>query len=231
MVELECFMCNETKGLEEFAKAQRSKPDHAVKQPLYALDFSGANLLSGQKCMKCMQEQLDMEPINERKYDDPEAVVIPEHGSYYDYLYGDSTVSEYVRTLILYANYHLELTESSNRSTTDYETENEFNGGEGEGHKVQMGTRNGVALTGSGWTVQKSKSWKSSSLVSSSTANSIVGGPSIGGFGPKSYGHPSRSTSRASSTAKSSMSFPSNVTEQSGRTTGKGGWARVSAYV
>lgn len=88
-------MCGETKGLEEFAKAQRSRRDHAVKQPLYTLDFGGANLLSGQKCMKCMQEQLDMEPIDESKYDNPEAAVISESDSYYvNYELGGSVASE-----------------------------------------------------------------------------------------------------------------------------------------
>ena len=99
-------MCGETKGLEEFAKAQRSKPDHAVKQPLYAFDFGGANLLSGQKCMKCMQEQLDMEPIDESKYDNPEAAVISESDSYYaNYELGGSAASEYVRTLLSFADW------------------------------------------------------------------------------------------------------------------------------
>jgi DNA repair protein RAD7 len=30
MVEVECVMCRKTKGLEEFAKSQRAKPDSAV---------------------------------------------------------------------------------------------------------------------------------------------------------------------------------------------------------
>ncbi len=30
IVEMHCYMCNRTKGLDEFAKAQRSDPDHAV---------------------------------------------------------------------------------------------------------------------------------------------------------------------------------------------------------
>lgn len=32
LVELECMMCNEWKGLEEFAKSQRTKPDSAVSE-------------------------------------------------------------------------------------------------------------------------------------------------------------------------------------------------------
>lgn len=228
-------MCGETKGLEEFAKAQRSRRDHAVKQPLYTLDFGGANLLSGQKCMKCMQEQLDMEPIDESKYDNPEAAVISESDSYYvNYELGGSVASEYVRTLISFANWCpdcLKLTDFSNGSTTDDDTENEFNTWEEVSRKDGTGNRNGVALGGSSWAVQKTKSWKSSSLTSSSNVNSIIGGSStICGFDPKSYGHPSRSTSHAPSTAGSSLSFTTNVTEQSDTTTGRGGWAKIPAY-
>lgn len=126
---------------------------------------------------------------------------------------------------------NLKLTESSNRSTTDDDTENEFNTWE-VSRKDGTGNRNGVALSGSSWVVQKTKSWKSSSLASSSNANSIIGGSStIRSFGPKSYGHSSRSTSRAPSTAGSSLSFTTNVTERSDTTTGRGGWAKVPAYV
>jgi len=34
LVEIECFMCHKTKGLEEFAKSQRCRPDHAVCETL-----------------------------------------------------------------------------------------------------------------------------------------------------------------------------------------------------
>ena len=126
---------------------------------------------------------------------------------------------------------NLKLIESSNRSTTDDDTENEFNTWE-VSRKDGTGNRNGVALSGSSWAVQKTKSWKSSSLASSSNTNSIIGGSStIRSFDPKSNGHPSRSTSHAPSTAGSSLSFTTNVTEQSDTTTGRGGWAKVPAYV
>lgn len=119
----------------------------------------------------------------------------------------------------------------SNGSTTDDDTENEFNTWEEVSRKDGTGNRNGVALGGSSWAVQKTKSWKSSSLTSSSNVNSIIGGSStICGFDPKSYGHPSRSTSHAPSTAGSSLSFTTNVTEQSDTTTGRGGWAKIPAY-
>ena len=117
-------MCGETKGLEEFAKAQRSKPDHAVKQPLYALDFGGANLLSGQKCMKCVQEQLDMEPIDESEYDNPEVAVISDSDSYYtNYELGGSAASEYVRTLISFADWFPDCLLMVNRKESGVEWE------------------------------------------------------------------------------------------------------------
>ena len=56
--------------------------------------------------MKCMQEQLDMEPIDESKYDNPEAAVISDSDSYYaNYELGGSVASEYVRTLISFADW------------------------------------------------------------------------------------------------------------------------------
>lgn len=59
--------------------------------------------------MKCMQEQLDMEPIDESKYDNPEAAVISEFDSYYaNYELGGSVASEYVRTLISFADWCLD---------------------------------------------------------------------------------------------------------------------------
>lgn len=50
VVEIECIMCNKTKGIEEFAKSQRKNSDTA-------------------KCFKCMEEQVRQEPINERRYE------------------------------------------------------------------------------------------------------------------------------------------------------------------
>jgi DNA repair protein RAD7 len=62
-VEIECTMCGKTKGLEEFAKSQRSKPDTA-------------------KCFKCVEAQLADEPFNEDRYEDLEkAFITPDHSN------------------------------------------------------------------------------------------------------------------------------------------------------
>ncbi|UPX16030.1 UV-damaged DNA-binding protein rad7 [Ascochyta rabiei] len=52
VVEIECVMCHETKGLEAFAKAQRKKPDDAT-------------------CYACVDIQVKREAVNERRYEDP----------------------------------------------------------------------------------------------------------------------------------------------------------------
>jgi DNA repair protein RAD7 len=68
-VEIECTMCGKTKGLEDFAKSQRSKPDTA-------------------KCFKCVEAQLADEAFNEDRYEDLEkAFITPDHskGQYPEY--------------------------------------------------------------------------------------------------------------------------------------------------
>jgi hypothetical protein len=68
-VEIECTMCNKTKGLEAFAKSQRAKPDTA-------------------RCFKCVDDQLNDTPVNEEMYEQPEnAFLAPDHskGVYPEY--------------------------------------------------------------------------------------------------------------------------------------------------
>jgi DNA repair protein RAD7 len=63
VVEVECTMCGKTKGLEDFAKSQRSKPDTA-------------------KCFKCVEVQLADLPVNEDRYEEPEkAFITPDHSN------------------------------------------------------------------------------------------------------------------------------------------------------
>jgi DNA repair protein RAD7 len=40
LVELECTICHKTKGLEDFAKSQKSKPDTAVRMTTFDFDDS-----------------------------------------------------------------------------------------------------------------------------------------------------------------------------------------------
>ncbi|RAQ99979.1 dna repair protein rad7 [Stemphylium lycopersici] len=75
VVEVECTMCGKTKGLEDFAKSQRCKPDTA-------------------KCFKCVEQQLAEEPFNEDRYEDlDKAFVTPDHsnGQYPEYFSAATT--------------------------------------------------------------------------------------------------------------------------------------------
>jgi hypothetical protein len=51
-------MCSKTKGLEDFAKSQRAKPDTA-------------------RCFKCVDDQLNDTPVNEEMYEQPDAAFLP----------------------------------------------------------------------------------------------------------------------------------------------------------
>ncbi|KAF2116564.1 Stc1 domain-containing protein [Lophiotrema nucula] len=57
-VEVPCKMCGQTKGLEEFAKSQRAKPDNA-------------------ECMACVEKRLALEAVNEDDYEDPRRAFRP----------------------------------------------------------------------------------------------------------------------------------------------------------
>lgn len=59
--ELTCFICEETKGLGSFAKAQRRNPDAAV---CHACLPRSPSILTGRdkRCLRCVNEQLDEEP-------------------------------------------------------------------------------------------------------------------------------------------------------------------------
>ncbi|KAF1929173.1 uncharacterized protein M421DRAFT_133129 [Didymella exigua CBS 183.55] len=57
LVEIECTHCHKTKGLEDFAKVQRRKPDNA-------------------QCYACTDIQLARLPVNEERYDDPSKAFI-----------------------------------------------------------------------------------------------------------------------------------------------------------
>jgi hypothetical protein len=66
VVELECTMCHKTKGLEEYAKSQRSKPDTAVSITILV----GLHVLTPyQKCFKCIEDQVTREPVDGGRYE------------------------------------------------------------------------------------------------------------------------------------------------------------------
>lgn len=74
-VELECVKCGKTKGMDDFAKSQRSVPDTAT-------------------CYKCTEIHLDIEPVAE-EYDPDKAFVVPDHsgGVYPDYHYASTAAT------------------------------------------------------------------------------------------------------------------------------------------
>lgn len=71
-------MCGKTKGLEEFAKSQRNKPDTA-------------------QCFRCTEIQVNDEAINKDRYEDPDKAFCPgDHsaGKTPDYFSGNSSTTE-----------------------------------------------------------------------------------------------------------------------------------------
>jgi DNA repair protein RAD7 len=66
IVEIECTMCHKTKGITEFAKSQKSKPDTAVRITL----LNGLLILmSRQKCYTCIDDQLAREAVDGDRYE------------------------------------------------------------------------------------------------------------------------------------------------------------------
>ena len=85
LVEIECVMCHKTKGLEDFAKVQRKKPDDAVR---ISFPSHRAALTQHQTCYACIEIQVTREPVNEERYNDPNKAFIEMEssgGSYPDY--------------------------------------------------------------------------------------------------------------------------------------------------
>ncbi|KAF2748942.1 hypothetical protein M011DRAFT_457062 [Sporormia fimetaria CBS 119925] len=58
VVEIECTICKETKGMEDYSKVQRAKPDQA-------------------KCWECVEKQLEVEPVDTDAYVDPHKIFTP----------------------------------------------------------------------------------------------------------------------------------------------------------
>ncbi|KAF2199343.1 hypothetical protein GQ43DRAFT_473713 [Delitschia confertaspora ATCC 74209] len=220
LTEVECFMCSETKGIEEFAKSQRCKPDHA-------------------KCMACVEKQLELEPIQEDKYDDPRgAYRAPEwNGEPYPDYWNPASISASSKTI----------TGASTIGDEDNTTVYDGAGGGGISLAPYM---DNYSLTGSlistevdpyppmshgnsrnggpvgddkGWEKAKIKSWNSKPLTHSDA--SITGSVSSA-FDPTKYGHPATRASDASG----SKSFNSTATENSKVNTSKTGWAKIKAY-
>ncbi|KAF2190664.1 hypothetical protein K469DRAFT_747109 [Zopfia rhizophila CBS 207.26] len=215
LVEIECIWCHETKGLEEFAKTQRTKPDNA-------------------KCMACMEVQLELEAVEAEKYEDPRDAYVPidNSGRNYPEYWGQSSMtgstaasvtndhedddsSDYGGGVVLDTNMReLSLTTESLIRTDDDPYPQLGPEGLQAAGPVQLG--------GEGWTLAKAKSWHSKSATP--TANTGYG-PVSSGFNPNKYGNPSSYTASVSGTSKT---FNSNSTEPSDTKPGK--WAKIKAY-
>ncbi|OAL49866.1 hypothetical protein IQ07DRAFT_631853 [Pyrenochaeta sp. DS3sAY3a] len=63
IVEIECHVCGETKGLEQFAKTQRREPDTAV-------------------CYQCTEERVNHAPVDEEAYENPDQAFYKDHNTH-----------------------------------------------------------------------------------------------------------------------------------------------------
>ncbi|KAF2463482.1 uncharacterized protein BDR25DRAFT_319993 [Lindgomyces ingoldianus] len=211
VMEIECMMCHETKGLEEYAKVQRAKPDCA-------------------KCMACVEKQLELDAVEDDKYEDPRDAYEPiDHsaGNYPEY-WGHSNMTSI----------------ASDAGTHNFEGSDDGSdsgGGinlDGDMHKLSLSTSNTNTNTtslidigycahggnnggpvqsgGDGWVMAGAKSWNSKSQTQLSTWS---------GFDPTAYGHP---RSGADSVAGSANTFNSTNTEQT--ETNKKGFAKIKAF-
>lgn len=100
LVELECYMCHKTKGLEAFAKSQRSNPEEAVSIQRH---FSSNTDTPNKRCYACTEIQLAREPVHETTYDDPKNAFVrteDPNGNYYDYFASSNSIYENASSVV-----------------------------------------------------------------------------------------------------------------------------------
>ncbi|KAF2803957.1 uncharacterized protein BDZ99DRAFT_156424 [Mytilinidion resinicola] len=227
VVELSCIECGKTKGLEEFAKAQRSNPDRA-------------------KCMACMEKHLALTPIDEDRYEAPESTpvskVIAEEAAnleYYDSAYGSSSLASengdtsYGGGVALDQELEkLKLASSRSGTTEDgYAAARPINPWVGyDSSDTGLGSSvAGMPMAAKEeedeWKIAKGKSSRATSSLRSKTPST---GFSSGGFDPTKYGHPA---GRGSTTGSSVAGSVHSAATQ--RTVNAGGskFAKIKAYV
>ncbi|KAF1999068.1 hypothetical protein P154DRAFT_233533 [Amniculicola lignicola CBS 123094] len=224
IVEIECMMCLRTKGLEEFAKVQRTKPDQA-------------------KCMECMGRQVGLNPISDETYDEPQkafqpldssAGVQPEYWGHTSSAYSTASVAgDYgvgaedagsddekggvsllgrgLQNISYTGEYTGNNTNNSSRVGTLIDTDDTDSAGNRYGGPVQADD---------GWQTVKTKSWHTPSGPSSCKSSQ----PS---FDPNRYGNPRSGPSSVSGTART---FSSNFSNPSEEKIGKSGFAKIRAY-
>ncbi|KAF2655278.1 hypothetical protein K491DRAFT_716363 [Lophiostoma macrostomum CBS 122681] len=206
LVELECSMCNKTKGLEDFAKNQRNKPDSA-------------------ECFACTEGRLDLTPVDEEVYEDPRKAFLPAEGvennnpDYWSSAHSArSTASQFDDqdredtpaegggvTLTLVDNFRglrVHSSDMHSRTGTLIESDDMYS------HSGRAPSTGGpVQSVDDGWTVANKKSDKK---------------PGV--FDPTKYGKPQ---SGATPSTLTNASMNSNYTEPSDN---NGKWAKIKAY-
>ncbi|KAF2498124.1 hypothetical protein BU16DRAFT_334767 [Lophium mytilinum] len=220
VVELSCIECGKTKGLEEFAKAQRSNPDRA-------------------KCMACMEKHLALTPIDEDRYEAPESApvskVIAEEAAnleYYDSAYGSSSLASENGDTTYGGGVALEqemekLNLASSRSATEdgYAATKPVNPWVGyDSSDTGLGSSVGgrPAEEDEEWMIAKGKSSRATSSLQSKPT-----GLSSGGFDPTKYGHPA---GRGSTTGSSVAGSVHSTATQRTVNAGGGKFAKIKAY-
>ncbi|KAB2579684.1 Meiotic chromosome segregation protein [Lasiodiplodia theobromae] len=186
VTELTCYMCGKDKGLEEFAKAQRKKPDHA-------------------KCNGCMKEQLEFEAVEDKHTYHGEVLGNSDSDDY-----DDSDDDEYSG----FGDGASTFAESSSRTGTgnligsfdDLSVDDSASTGTGvawtpvEDRSRASGSRAGASAYGA----------RTSSYAASVSSNSTVKNGSYspwgGNFDPKKYGHPGSSVADSMETNRPSSS-------------------------
>lgn len=227
-VEIECTVCGITKGLEAFAKSQRTKIDRA-------------------ECFKCTERRLNVDPYTESKYqaeNRSHAFSHEDESQFQPSVFDVSTASDVVST-VKDPIYSCSTSNPSPQSSEWLESEvNDSAPGGGislsedftrisliANDTSQAGTligrefaRDGEATHSDGWQMvgQRSRgSWHTPSGHSGTQSTSIE-------FNPNAYGNPA-----SLSAGGSQRSFNSSMAERSDDTamSAKGKFAKVKAYV
>ncbi|KAF1963208.1 hypothetical protein CC80DRAFT_107893 [Byssothecium circinans] len=200
-VEIECSYCGKTKGLEEFAKSQRRKPDSA-------------------KCYKCTDEQLDQDAVRQEVYESDDRTKRFEPGQNATgytiaSVWGDTTASDVsvngdwdgqdkeddAGGITLSKDFQSKLSMSSSKHETLIETE------------YDLGSNDG-------WQSVRAQSWRTPSQTTPSASSR---------FDPGKYGRPApRSASGSAHTFSSGCAERSDAGDEGVKY--KNGWAKIKAY-
>ncbi|KAH3945487.1 hypothetical protein HBH53_146050 [Parastagonospora nodorum] len=202
LVEIECFMCHKTKGLEEFAKSQRCSPDHA-------------------QCFKCTEELVTRLPPAHRG---GRGFVTPDTANGHTPDYWTSAPSDFESSgwsangdanaledggVPLSQDFQRGLSISGSTSGPLIETDSE----------VSYQGRNGI---NDGWS--EARSGHTGSWHTGTRSTAAGSGINSNGFNPNAYGRP-----LATSNAGTQRSYPSSVAEHS-EMSGSRQFPRVRAF-